>query len=70
MMFKYKVSIYLKSGNVIYVKSKGYQYNHLFYFFHDYSLNEILTKYISPCMHIDLLQVEGIIIKKWWQRWG
>lgn len=71
-MFKYKVSVYMRSGNVIYLKVKQRsKYKMLFLFFHLKLPEEFFELYTyAPIEHIDFKQVEAIIIKKWWQRWG
>jgi len=61
-MFKYKVSIYMKSGNVIYLRCTtiiGIK-------------NHTLKLVNSNCEFYFICAdgIEGIILKKWWQRWG
>lgn len=71
-MCKYKVSIYLKSGNIIYTRIKQRsKYFHLFILFYQNSPEEFFKLFTyAPVVNIDFEQVEAIIIKKWWQRWG
>jgi len=60
-MFKYKVSIYMKSGNIIYLKCKNFDFT-----------NPINTFCNTDCYlyKIPIENVEGYLIKKWYQRWG
>ena len=64
-MFIYKVSIYLKSGNVVYIKMKELD-------FYRGQGNEILLQKSHLNSNIILTPncIEAIVIKKWWQQWG
>lgn len=67
-MKKYKVSVYMKSGNVIYIKCEDC----VIYRTDDGKSIEKI-KYINPNAKDWVLvgsEVECVIAKKWWQKWG
>lgn len=65
-MFKYKVSVYMKSGNVMYIRLDAYELKVL----RDTILNRPGNKFYDDTYIVDTIQIEGIVSKKWWQRWG
>lgn len=66
-MFKLKVSIYMKSGNVIYIRVKNFAYRKL----SGSAVKEIQwEKGNFKNMTIDCNEIEGIIVKDWWAKWG
>lgn len=67
-MKEYKVSVYMKSGNVIYIKCKdclvrrdsgGVNIEKIIFIKPDVKDIAIISK-----------EVECVIAKKWWQKWG
>lgn len=74
-MFQYKVSIYMKSGNKIRFRLYDYEFsidNHKQEFsFRKKIINkykDIIEKWES--IYVDKKDIDGIIVKRWWQRWG
>jgi hypothetical protein len=67
-MFKYKVSIYLKSGNIIYLRLKDDDKVDLIGWYLEETKNYF---FINNCNSLARLsEIEAIIVKEWWQRWG
>jgi len=65
-MFKLKISIYMKSGNVIYFWANKFKYTKL-------SNPERMIEWVGTnfnSMTIDVCEIEAIIVKKWYQAWG
>lgn len=70
-MFKLKVSFYMKSGNIIYLRLKVQKYYILFALFDFNFLEKVKELYIASGLnHINYAELEAIIIRKWWQKWG
>lgn len=65
-MFKYKISVYMKSGNVIYVRLDAYELKVL----RGLRLRRAENEFFDFNHIIDIAQIEGITSKKWWQKWG
>lgn len=68
-MFKYKVSVYMKSGNIIYLRLKDVK-DLICQIFPNRDKSYTKDVYISFGINIDFNYVEALITKKWWQRWG
>ncbi len=71
-MFKYKVSIYMKSGNIIYERMNA---NDVKMIRQDWANKEIIIIcwFIKGCPESNVIEkseIEAIIIKKWYQKWG
>jgi len=65
-MFKYKVSVYLKGGNVINLRKKYQEMKNI------HRCIEITKQKIISIIEglIITEEIQALIIKKWWQRWG
>lgn len=70
-MFRYKVSIYLESGNIIYYRPLTKEI--LCRLKEQYEDKSKIWWYDNKdniCSEIKKVRIEAIIIKKWWQKWG
>jgi hypothetical protein len=59
-MFKYKVTIYMKSGKIMRFRLHDYEFDN----------NTENIKIMESKGFVKPGRAEGVIIKKWWQRWG
>lgn len=71
-MFKYKVSVYMKSGNIIHIHGNK---NLVLSLKMDWTNKEIIvliwqTNNCPERNVIEKSEIEALVIKKWWQRWG
>lgn len=67
-MFKLKVSIYMKSGNVIYIRVGSIGCVRLSGSIENREIEWHKGNFRK--MTIDVDEIECIIIKEWYQRWG
>jgi len=59
-MFKYKVTVFLKSGNVIYLRCKSFDFS------------SKVNNFIGTNNYLERIppeSIEAYTVKKWWQSW-